>query len=59
MVSKAVMEIMPISYPGNNRGFSLLEIIVVVVLIAAASAIVLPSFSGAFSNLQVETAGRD
>ncbi len=59
MVLKAVTEIMPISYPGSNRGFSLLELIVVVVLIAAASAIVLPSFSGVFTNLQVETAGRD
>lgn len=59
MVLKAVKEIMPISYPGNNRGFSLLEIMVVVVLLAAASAIVLPSFSGAFASLQVETAGRD
>jgi len=56
---KAVMAIMPISYPGKRRGFSLLEIIVVVVLLAAASAIVLPSFSGAFTSLQVETAGRD
>ncbi len=59
MVLKVVTEIMPISYPGSNKGFSLLEIIVVVVLIAAASAIILPSFSGAFANLQVETAGRD
>ena len=50
---------MPISYPGKERGFSLLEIIVVVVLLAAASAIVLPSFSGAYTSLQVETAGRD
>jgi len=50
---------MSISYPGSNKGFSLLEVIVVVVLMAAASAIVLPSFSGAFAGLQVETAGRD
>ena len=56
---KAVKETMPILYPGNRKGFSLLEIIVVVVLLAAASAIVLPSFSGTFAGLQVETAGRD
>lgn len=53
------MEITLTLCPGKNRGFSLLEIIVVVVLLASASAIVLPSFSGAFKSLQVETAGRD
>lgn len=53
----------PTSPPGrfvsSERGFSLFEIMVVIVLFALAAAVVLPSFSGGFKGLELETTARD
>jgi type II secretion system protein H len=52
------------SPPGNElywkqKGFSLVEILVVLVLFGLAAALIMPSFSGAFKSLETETAARD
>lgn len=54
----------PTLLPGSgshrrSRGFSLLEIVVVLVLFGLAAAVILPSFSGGFKSLEMETAARD
>ena len=47
------------SRPGRQSGFTLLELIVVLILLGAAAAVVIPSFTGGFLGLQMETASRD
>jgi type II secretion system protein H len=59
MVSKAAKTKMPMSHPGRQGGFTLLEIIIVLVLLGLAAAVVIPSFIGGLRGLQLETAGRD
>ncbi len=51
---------MPTSPPGDRQaGFSLFEIIVVLVLMGLAAALILPSFSGGLSGLELEASARD
>lgn len=47
------------SPPGESGGFSLLELIIVLVLLGAAVMVVMPSFVGGLSSLELETATRD
>lgn len=48
------------SRPGRpGAGFSLFEVIVVMVLMGLAAALILPSFSGGLSSLELEAAARD
>lgn len=51
--------ITPTSPPGNQRGFTLLELLVVLILLGAAAAVVMPSFVGGLSSLELETSTRD
>jgi prepilin-type N-terminal cleavage/methylation domain-containing protein len=44
---------------GESAGFSLLELIIVLVLLGAAVMVVMPSFVGSLSSLELETATRD
>lgn len=51
---------MRMSFPGRgDRGFSLIEIIVVLVLLAAAALLVAPSFTRGLASLELRTATRD
>ncbi|HUG43638.1 MAG TPA: prepilin-type N-terminal cleavage/methylation domain-containing protein [Acidobacteriota bacterium] len=50
---------MPISRPGDSRGFTLFEFIIVLILLAGASAVILPSFSTGMKGIELRTAGRD
>ncbi len=43
----------------RSAGFSLLELIVVLILMGLAAALILPSFSGGLSSLELEAASRD
>lgn len=49
---------MPMS-PRGRRGFTLFELLVVLILLGAAAAVVIPSFTGGFGGIQLETAARD
>lgn len=50
--------IVPMS-PRGRRGFTLLELLVVLILLGAAAAVVIPSFTGSFGGIQLDTAARD
>lgn len=50
--------IVPTSRHGRS-GFTLFELLVVLILLSAAAAVVIPSFSGGFRGIQLETAARD
>ncbi len=50
------MRILP---PGRTGGFTLFEIIIVLVIMGTAAAVVIPSFVGGLSGIQMETATRD
>ncbi|MHB9098528.1 MAG: pilus assembly FimT family protein [Syntrophales bacterium] len=44
--------------PGNLRGFTLLELIVVLIIISLMSALVVPKLAGPMSNLDLKTASK-
>jgi len=44
---------------GESAGFSLLEVIIVLVLLGAVAMVVMPSFVGGLSSLELQTATRD
>lgn len=44
---------------GRRSGFTLLELLVILVLLGAASAVIVPSFTGGMLGLQLETSSRD
>jgi prepilin-type N-terminal cleavage/methylation domain-containing protein len=43
----------------NNKGFTMVEIMVIVVVIAIIAALTLPSFGNVMDRLKLKTAGRD
>ena len=55
---KVVKTTVPMS-PRGRRGFTLFELLVVLILLGAAAAVVVPSFTGGFGGIQLETAARD